>query len=199
MQPNWYRITPHITTCVAATEKIRYVVITLLERRVLVTSFFIRILDVRKSWWFQLLRHVSMAKGKDFISRCRNYKIDVNIGKTSNQQNLKYMPKCQASQIQVQIYITILYRVSLQPLSLWWHLQSYTTATSLTMTPDLYLEFGTTSYRVTCWYKNLSYNDMLLFYQKQYLYFLMISISATCCTMRGYRVHTFWHLEFYNP
>ena len=44
-----YRITPHITTCVAATEKIRYVVITLLERRVLVTSFFIRILDVRKS------------------------------------------------------------------------------------------------------------------------------------------------------
>ena len=60
----------------------------------------------------------SMAEGKDFISRCRYYKIDVNIGKTSNQLNLKYMPKCQASQIQVQIYITILYRVSLQPLSL---------------------------------------------------------------------------------
>ena len=66
--------------------------------------------------------------------------------------------------------------------------KSYTTVTSLTMTPDLYLEVGTTSYRVTCWYKNLNYNDMLLFYQKQYLYFLMISISATCCTMRGYRV-----------
>ena len=30
---------------------------------------------------------------------------------------------------------------------------------------------------------------MSLFYQKQYLYFLMISISATCCTMRGYTVH----------
>ena len=43
-----------------------------------------------------------MAEGKDFLSRCRNYKIDVNIGKTSNQQNLKYMPECQASQIQVQ-------------------------------------------------------------------------------------------------
>ena len=152
------------------------------------TSFFIRILDVRKSWWFQLLRHVSMAEGKDFISRCRYYKIDVNIGKTSNQLNLKYMPKCQASQIQVQIYITILYRVSLQPLSLWWHLQSYTTVTSLTMTPDVYLRVGTPSYRATCWYKNLSYSDMSLFYQKQYLSFLMISISATCRNMRGYTV-----------
>ena len=131
-----------------------------------------------------------MAEGKDFISRCRNYKIDVNIGKTSNQQNLKYMPKCQASQIQVQIYITILYRVSLQPLSLWWHLQSYTTVTSLTMTPDVYLKVGTPSYRATCWYKNLSYSDMSLFYQKQYLSFLMISISATCRNMRGYTVHT---------
>ena len=145
-------------------------------------------LDIRKSWWFQLLRHVSMAEGKDFISRCRYYKIDVNIGKTSNQLNLKYMPKCQASQIQVQIYITILYRVSLQPLSLWWHLQSYTTVTSLTMTPDVYLKVGTSSYRATCWYKNLSYSDMSLFYQKQYLSFLMISISATCCNMRGYTV-----------
>ena len=130
----------------------------------------------------------SMAEGKDFISRCRYYKIDVNIGKTSNQLNLKYMPKCQASQIQVQIYITILYRVSLQPLSLWWHLQSYTTVTSLTMTPDVYLKVGTSSYRATCWYKNLSYSDMSLFYQKQYLSFLMISISATCRNMRGYTV-----------
>ena len=89
----------------------------------------------------------------------------------------------------VQMYITILYRVSLQPLSLWWHLlQSYTTVTSLTMTPDVYLKVGTTSYRATCWYKNLSYSDMSLFYQKQYLSFLMISISATCRNMRGYTV-----------
>ena len=65
---------------------------------------------------------------------------------------------------------------------------TYTTVTSLTMTPDLYLEVGTTSYRATCWYKNLSYSDMSLFYQKQYLSFLMISISATCCNMRGYTV-----------
>ena len=56
--------------------------------------------------------------------------------------------------------------------------------------PQVVLE---TSYRVTCWYKNLSYNDMSLFYQKQYLYFLMISISATCCNMRGYTVHMFKH------
>ena len=74
--------------------------------------------------------------------------------------------------------------------------KSYTTVTSLTMTPDLYLEVGTTSYRVTCWYKNLSYNDMLLFYQKQYLYFLMISISATCCTMRGYTPSAKIHCNF---
>ena len=61
--------------------------------------------------------------------------------------------------------------------------KSYTTVTSLTMTPDLYLEVGTTSYRATCWYKNLSYSDMSLFYQKQYLSFLMISIIATCCNL----------------
>ena len=92
------------------------------------------------------------------------------------------MPKCQTSQY-----------LCLPPPhchSTHWATQSYTTVTSLTMTPELCLEVGTTSYRVTCWYKNLSYNDMLLFYQKQYLYFLMISISATCCTMRGYRVHS---------
>ena len=64
------------------------------------------------------------------------------------------MPKCQASQ-----YL----RLPPPPHchSTHWATQSYSTVTSLTMTPDLYLEVGTTSYRVTCWYKNLSYNDML--------------------------------------
>ena len=180
-----YRITSHITTCVAATEKIRYVVITLLERRVLVTSFFIRILDVRKSWWFQLLRHVSMAAGKDFIS---NPNLETRCSSWLTVE-CWYHYRQTATVTVVRIYITILYyRVSLQPLSLWWHLQSYTTVTSLTMTPGVYLKVGTPSYRATCWYKNLSYSDMSLFYQKQYLSFLMISISATCRNMRGYTV-----------
>ena len=88
------------------------------------------------------------------------------------------MPKCQASQ-----YLRLPHPPPPHCHSTHWATQSYSTVTSLTMTPDLYLEVGTTSYRVTCCYKNLSYNNMSLFYQKQYLYFLMISISATYYTV----------------
>ena len=62
-----YCITSHSTTCVAVNEKIRCVVITRLEGHVLTTSFYQDLLNVRKSWWFQLLWHVSMTKGKDFF------------------------------------------------------------------------------------------------------------------------------------
>ena len=54
---------------------------------------------------------------------------------------------------------------------------------------------GATSYRATCRYKNLGYNDAI--YQNQYLYFLMISIRATCSAMRGYRVKYRRLLVFY--
>ena len=93
------------------------------------------------------------------------------------------MPKCQASH-----YLRLPPPPPPHCHSTHWALQTYTTVTSLTMTPDVYLKVGTPSYRATCWYKNLSYSDMSLFYQKQYLSFLMISISATCRNMRGYTV-----------
>ena len=157
-------VNKHWLTCVAVNENIRCVVIT--------CRFLSGFLNICKSWWFQLLLHVSMAEGTTFFRDIAMHVLILLYSTSFDLMNVLYSV-FNLSMSGLLNRTLIPYRPTPMSPHLQWHL-TFTWRFAL---PHKKRHVGIkTSSIMTCHY---------LLCQKQYLYFLMISISVTCCTMWG--------------